>query len=269
MTVRPLDQIHLLDGEQIQPFEWGDIEVQDLSLAETPAIRHPFLVTELTGDTFLLLGDAGYFHSLQQAGLCCFPVQVCPASAVRVSSRRLGLVRYREEDLRRLVSRHSERMHIAVSGRPDPDPAYLSLDFAFAGGSSVQVRLRDSSRSGCPSPLDALFRSILEHGSYFPLLGGRHSGAAMQPPAFSGTVDLPPFDLEDLRTAALTDRLFPRDIITAQTDCRILGVDFPVSVLTDSCPLDQKEAFLRDLIALRASRHRISYYEGEVYLLNP
>jgi hypothetical protein len=39
-------------------------------------------------------------------------------------------------------------------------------------------------------------------------------------------------------------------------------------VLTSDISASEKEAFIRDMIALRCQNHRTAVYEGQVYLLN-
>ena len=269
MNISALQQIRIVDVDQIESFTWTDPDGQDLSLSDINFIRHPFLVTTLDESGYLLLDDTEYFEALVRAGLRHFPVQVCPVEQLQMVPRRLGLLRFGSADLARLVARQSERIQLTDKADDLPSEAnYLTIRFDFLNESSVYARLRHSSRSGCPAPLDALIRSILQHGEYFPLVDSGRIDSLVRGAAFTGTVALPPFTLDDLRSAATSDRPFPPGTVGVKAACRVLDVDFPMTVLTASSGVEDKESFLTDLIGLRARSRRISYYEGQIFLLN-
>jgi len=262
--------MRILDIDQIELFEWTDSNRLDLSLSDLRFLRHPFLVTELSDSEYLLLDDTEYFLALVRAGLRHVPVQVYPGARLQTFARRLGLLHFGAADLNRFAARQADRFYLT----PAPDKAatpseYLTLCFRFDGQADVFAHVRHSSRSGCPAPIDALCRTILQHGQYFSLAGDtdRVSSVA-RTNAYTGSMILPAFSLDELRTAASADRPFPPGIASVQARCRILNVDFPLAVLLADSDLDEKEAFLSDLIGLRARNRCISYHEGQVYLLN-
>ncbi len=269
MNISALQQIRVLDVEQIDMCTWTDPDSRDLSLSDIDFIRHPFLATAMDDSNYLLLDDAEYFEALVRAGLRHFPVQVCPADQLELVARRLGLIRFTSGDLGRLAARQPER--IIIADRPDSPPAessYLTLRFDFLNEATMFAHLRHSSRSGCPQPLDFVFRSILQHGEYFPLVVSGRIDSLVRGGSFTGTVGVPPFSLDDLRSAATSDRPFPPGTVGVKAACRVLDIDFPMAVLTASTGVEDKEAFLNDLIGLRARSRRISYYEGQIFLLN-
>jgi len=129
--------------------------------------------------------------------------------------------------------------------------------------------LRNSSRTGCPASLDYLTRSILCHGRYEQIVtSSGTAGNVTRSGSYSSVMTLPDFTLVDLMNAAVSDHLFPPGFIEVVTGCRILNIDFPISVLADDTPVEEKEAFFRELVSLRAHSHKISMYEGRVYVLN-
>jgi hypothetical protein len=65
-----------------------------------------------------------------------------------------------------------------------------------------------------------------------------------------------------------SDNLFPPNIIEAKSDCRILNIDFPMSVLLSNAPTDEKELFFKELVNLRLQSRKFSYHEGQVYIFN-
>ncbi len=269
MNISALQQIRVVDVDQIETYTWSDSDSPELSLADINFIRHPFLVMALDDTSYLLLDDTDYFDALVRAGLRHFPVQVCRAEQLEMTGRRLGLLRFTSADLTRLTARQSER--IQLSPRADDLPSesgYLTLRFDFLNEPSIYAHLRHSARSGCPAPLDAIFRAILQHGEYFPLVTTGRNDSLIRGAAFTGAVTIPPFSFDDLRCAATSDRTFPPGTVGIRSSSRVLDIDFPMSVLTASTGVEEKESFLSDLISLRVRSRRISYYEGQIYLLN-
>ena len=270
MNNSALQQMRILDIDQIELFEWTDSNRLDLSLNDLRFLRHPFLVTELAAAEYLLLDDTEYFLALVRAGLRHVPVQVYPGGRLQTFARRLGLLHFDAADLSRFAARQADRFYVTAAPDEAVTPSeYLTLSFRFAGETDVFAHVRHSSRSGCPAPIDALFRTILQHGQYFPLAGDTDGVSSIGGTnAYTGSMMLPAFSLDDLLTAASADRPFPPGIASVQARCRILNVDFPLAVLLADSDLEEKEAFLSDLIGLRARNRCISYHEGQVYLLN-
>lgn len=265
-------QIRILDSSRLRPFEFcqpADCRVLD-DLSELPLLRHPFLTTPLEDDNYLLLEETAAFQALVEAGLKHVPVQICPEAGLRSVSHTIGLTSFSYDDLLRLAARFPRQ--IAVGRRPGraAEPTgYLNVSLKFGNRPPVDVRLRHSSRTGCPLPLEYLLRSILRTGRYLPVVElPKNSDTVTRKVSFTATLSLPSFNIDDLKTAALADRLFPAGIIRVVSSFRILEIDFPMSVLTSHISIVEKEAFLRELVMFREQALKTSFYEGRIYLLN-
>ncbi len=265
-------QIKIVDRESIYPFEWTDESPRerDGDDEEPQLVRHPFPVSALDDETYLLLEDTALFDRLSRAGVRHVPVQVIPREQIHARESRLGLIGFGPDQLLRVSLKYAEQIRI---GKEVPlesfDNKYLQLKFTFTGGSRVTAWLRHTSQTGCPIPLEHLFRAISGSGRYFPLLESEtRSDSGTCKSNLSGAVVVPSFGLRDLCSAASSDRLFPPGIVKVKYDCRVLNVDLPLAVLNADSPLEEKESFIRELIVLRARKGRISRIEGRVVLLN-
>ena len=146
---------------------------------------------------------------------------------------------------------------------------YIQLMIEFPGRAPQTLYFRDSGRTGCAASLDLFFRYILQHGDFRPVVELRETDETVfRGVSFSAFLSLPPFGLEDLETAAKTDRLFPPNIISVQTESRVFYIDFPQSVLRSDISIREKETFLRDLLRLREQSRRTWHYQGQIYILN-
>lgn len=270
MDIQALQQLRIVERDRISPFEWDDGTRVEFSLDGPGILRDPLLVTPLDDDYFLLLDDPCTFYSLGDADLEHLPVQICPPVQLTLGSEPLNLTRFTHNDLVRTITRFADRVELLPADQPTPpSPDYLDLTFSFIGAPAVRIRIRHSSRCGCPIPFEALFRAILDNGGYYPAVHdeGEEDWVGDSGP-HSGAVCLPTFCLEDLRLAVTSERLFPPGLIRVQAAHRVFNIDFPIPVLTDQSSLDEKQLFLTELIALRARRRRIARYDGRVYMLN-
>ncbi|MFZ5981055.1 MAG: hypothetical protein ACOYVF_10530 [Candidatus Zixiibacteriota bacterium] len=265
-----LSQIKILPADRIYPFEWFELKPTaiDCQLDDIPLIRNPFMVTPLNDEDYLLLGETALFRLLLAAGLKHIPVQLCSPDKVHLHARKLNLIKFNYIDLHGIEVKFPK--HIVVSRQPRSFMAeYLPLHFNFQNSDPLWVYLRNSTLSGCPLPLDAIFRVIMARGRYTPFIDYcDYCEAVLKIDAPSGVVSLPPFSLDDLKSAALAERLYPPEVIKVYSDTRIVNVDFPVSVLGSDMPLAEKESFLRELISFRERSNKTAFFEGQVYILN-
>lgn len=265
-----LSQIKILPADRIYPFEWFESKQNgvEFSLDDINLIRNPFMVTPLTDEDYLLLGETALFRMLLAAGLKHIPVQLCPPEKIRLHARKLNLIKFTWDDLHAVEVRFPK--HVVISRQPRSFMAeYLPLHFNFKDREPLWAYLRNSTLHGCPLPLDAIFRVIQARGRYAPYIDFCDNCEAVlkiEPP--SGVVSLPRFSLEDLKSAALAERLYPPEIIKVFSDTRIVNIDFPVSVLGSDMPLAEKESFLRELISYREQANKTAFFEGQVYILN-
>lgn len=265
-------QIRILDSSRLRPFEFCQPAncQAPAELSELPLLRHPFLTTPLEDDSYLLLEETAAFQALVEAGLKHVPVQICPEAGLRFISQTIGLTSFGYDDLLRLAARYPRQIAVGRRpGRAEGPTEYLNVSLKFGDRPPVDVQLRHSSRTGCPLPLEYLFRSILRTGRYLPVVElPRNSDTVTRKVSFTATLSLPSFSIDDLKTAALADRLFPAGIVRVGSSFRILEIDFPMSVLTARISIAEKEAFLRELVMFREQALKTSFYEGRIYLLN-
>lgn len=265
-------QLRLLDTDQLYPFESVRLleNRMTVDLDEISFLHHPFLVTAMDGDDYLLLEQAEHFCALTEAGLAHVPVQVCPAGSLSTLSGRVGLTSFDHADLFRVSARHPEQIHVQSPAQEnDRTDSGLKLGFEFPEQGKFDVHLRHTSRAGCPASLETLFHAIMTCGHWAPVVETScDDDAVTRLTEYSAIVTVPAFGLDDLKTAASAERMFPPGIAGVESSWRALNIDFPMSVLTSPIPIEEKQRFLRELILLRRRTRRTMSYSGRIYLLN-
>ncbi len=273
MDLNIVSQIRVVDHNRILPFESLDIknDISNLSLEEINLFQHPLLVTKYKED-YMLMRDTSYFESLRRIGLKHFPIQIAPPDHLSLKINKIGLIGFTYENLLHLAGKFPSRINISKNKNDFPGNSHLKVVFQFDDGTKLKnyyAFLRHSSRLGCPQSLENLFRSIRSYGDYMPIIERNASDSSlMRTSSFSGTMSLPSFNLNDIYSALESDHLFPSYIIDAKSDCRILNIDFPMSVLTSDASTNEKELFFKELVNLRLQSRKLSYYEGQVYIFN-
>jgi hypothetical protein len=265
-----LSQIKILHSDQIYPFEWYEPKLipDDMNVNEMTLLKHPFMVSHLSGDDYLLLGQTALFDSMLAAGIKHFPVQVCPDEDLRLIPQKLSLINFTPDDLWQYAMKFPRQV-VIYDREVSYLPGHLSLIFSFQNSAPLRVYFRNTNRHGCPLPLEAVFRAILTRGCYVPYLDYIHStNTILKSRCPDNVLTLPAFDLTDLKKAAASERLFPPDVVRVFSSRRVVNVDFPLTVLDSEIPAEEKESFLRELIAFREQANRTVFLEGTVYILN-
>jgi len=265
-----LSQIKILHSDQIYTYEWYEPKLipDDMNVNEMKLIKHPFMVLRLSDDNYLLLGQTGLYSSMLAAGIKHFPVQVCREEDLRLLPQKLSLINFTPDDLRHFAMKFPRQV-IICNKEANYLSGYISLCFSFQNEDPLWVYFRNTTRSGCPLPLETVFRAVLARGCYMPYFDGLHgANTILKARRLNNTVAMPVFSLNDLKTAAVSERLFPPEIVKVFSSTRVVNVDFPLSVLDSEIPIDEKESFLRELIAYREQANRTVFLEGKVYILN-
>jgi hypothetical protein len=270
MNKSVLSQIRIIDSNLILPFEWeeADSDISGLSPDDISQVRNPFPVIRVPDGNYLLLEDAPLFRFLAGSGAGHVPAQVYPEASIKVLSDKLALVGFSYEDLITLVARHPDQLAVGDGGSGGSD-GFIEIGLDFNGSRQINLLLRHSSRTGCPASLDCLFRAIMSKGPYLPMVDQDDlADHVIKPVSPSAIMTLPTFSLDELKSAAASDRLFPPNIVRPVSDYRVISIDFPVSVLRSDISGEEKELFLRELILFRERTRKTTCLQGMVYILN-
>jgi hypothetical protein len=72
----------------------------------------------------------------------------------------------------------------------------------------------------------------------------------------------------DLQFMANHGFLFPSGLLQIHPRMKVIGINYPIAVLSEQAPAREKERFLCDLFGLRLKSGHADYFRGGVYLLN-
>jgi hypothetical protein len=262
-----LNKLKIIPLETIVAFEAPSEDRVDRLVAEIEEegkLPNPLLVKPLD-NVYLLLDDVAVLAALGRLDLKHVPIQPADASlSVRPWQR---------------VVEHWHKDDLLTYQRAFPRQVSLSAGNGPLSSRQAGVRFRDNTsfrltftsesfftRCDMISTLIAScgragggFRAKLALDDPDPLRSFPQATAAVYPPFFS---------LDELAAIARGHDRLPYGLIRIDQPGRILGIDFALEILRETAPLEEKEAFLKELIRIRMASDRTAYYDGYVLVLN-
>jgi len=264
-------RLSLISPNSIYPFERPIPKEKTEPVMESHCseISHPFPVLHLDRGRYVLLDNLREFLSYRQLRLREVPVQICAAEELDVQVNKVALIDFHERDLVTLVHMSPE-LTLIEDNEEIMAEGFMRLVFRFSDQSKRGLLVRRTNTSGFPIPLYSLFLSIVNTRTHVAIEQRPFETESKLLRQVSPTcvIEPPDFVLKDLINAVTSGLLFPFNLVTVQIRRRVFCIDFPVSILRSSRSLEDKEAFLHDLIALRETSSKTSRFCGEVFFLN-
>lgn len=224
-------------------------------------LRHPLLVTHLSGSTVVLDGNAR-LAAAARLNLPDLLVQRIPEAflpdPLRLPSMLVTGVS--QEELERVL----DSSFVPVKSKPSE-----ALTVYLPGGrllalvpDGVQVRaLWEAYRR--------IITSLQANCEVVPLSGSAASLASSAIEPNTAVVVPPLLPVAVLQHLLERGTLLPWGSLQAPFSRRILGIHLSLSVLSASEPPEEKTDFVRELVRLRMSERKVHLYDAPVYLFEP
>jgi hypothetical protein len=222
-------------------------------------LRHPLLVTSLRQRTVVLDGNAR-LAAANKMGIPDLLVQQIPAQLVPdpLKLPAMAVLGITTEEIYRIL-----------------DEGFVSATEAPRESLAVYLRGGDI-RTLIPDGIQP--QAVWE--SYRRIIAAMHTVADVVPLANTAasrnrdywpndTVALvtpPPLHRDVLAHMVSHNRLLPSGALQAPIPRRILGINLSLKVLQAGEPIEEKTAFVRELVRLRMSEQRVHYYDAPVYI---
>lgn len=262
-----LDKLKIIPLDKIVAFEApADDRVERLAaeIEEEGKLHNPLLVKPLD-NRYLLLDDVAVLAALGRLNLRHVPIQPADASlAVRPWQRVVE--HWQKEDLLAYLRAFPRQVSLSTGTGPLTS---RQAGVRFRDGGSYRLTFSsDSFFTRCDMICRLIascghagggFRAKLALDDPDPLRSFPQATAAVYPPFFS---------LDELAAIAGGHVRLPYGLIRIDQPGRILGIDFALEILQETAPLEEKEAFLKELIRMRMASDRTAYYDGYVLVLN-
>jgi len=237
-------------------------------IRDTGTITSPLVLAHISERKYLLLDDGDILTAAGRLGIKFLPAQITPPSAAIEVTGRVSA------DLNpTLIDEYARRWPRDVyTDMPRSDlrkyPAGLQVDLTLPDNGERLILFKGFG----PHKLSP--RAI----DFFRYLSRRiRFKRYLSPPAYrwgnlkstenGGQLKLLNLEFSDLPIMARYGWLFPPGLLRFDSGNRIIGINYPVTVLNERAPVREKERFLRDLLNYRLECDQSEYIPSGVYLL--
>jgi len=225
------------------------------------SLRHPLLACSFPEVTVVLDGNtrlaAARLLQLPDILVQKIPYEFVPDPLRLPAMLAVGVAR---EDVERVLEDGFVRVE-----RPPSDALVVHLP-----GGEIRALVADGIQ---PRGLWDTFKRIitaLQSTSDVEPLSGAAAGlrlASIEP--HSALIVPPPLPMAVMKHLALRGTLLPWGSLQAPFPRRILGINLSLAVLKAAEAPEEKTDFVRDLVRLRLSEHKVHFYDAPVYLFEP
>ncbi|UCD18531.1 MAG: hypothetical protein JSV44_06380, partial [Candidatus Zixiibacteriota bacterium] len=222
------------------------------------------------GGKFILLDSGAFLEAACRLKIRYLPAQVSTLSrSLKIEAKMLvndwksSLVQQFERMFPRAVT-FSESPKLTEDCRN-----FTAVSLAAEGCPELYGYFRKG-KSGCLSGqiftfFDFLGEKCTFSRYYYP---GRLSGKTIKQANNGCRLEVVHLNHNDLLFAVNQKYRFPACLLKFEAGCRILGINYPVSVLNENVSIREKKQFLHELISLRLNMGQSEFIKSGVYILN-
>lgn len=264
-----IEKLKIIASEQIISFERHS-EERFSKLAQIikrdGKLRNPLLAYPLDGK-YLILDDATILMVLRHHGAIHVPVQLADVEEITVRPWQRVVEKLTPDDILGLCRNFPRQIRVEknMSGGINPN----QIEIRFREGDRIRLTFPSKSYLVRADLCSRFFDYLaLNHKSYRAKLDYKNPNTLKGFPGAVAAVFPPAFALPELAGLATREIYLPQGIARIDQPNRLLGIDYPVSILGENVPPREKELFLRQLLAMRLSSDRVAYYNGGVFMFN-
>jgi hypothetical protein len=222
---------------------------------------------------FLSLDDSDGVEAIRRLGLSSVPAQPFDMEKNREIDTRVVISSSDIRPLAALADIFPRQMTILTNREDSRNQknrtGFLLATISSASRSDFQIEFHRDSRHRVPTAFFYFLDLIRRHYSPRAAISTRPSRSGnikgINDSIYLQIGGLYPADLQFMMNIGF---LFPSGMLHLHPDPKVLGINFPITVLSESAPTREKERFLNDLFMLRIKSGYADYFRGGVYLLN-
>ncbi len=266
-----LKVVRLADIVSVMDFEKKKAEHLRQVINQSGSIRNPLYMASIGSKKYLLLEDSAILEAIRETGIEYVPGQIVKLrrrkkidGAIMVEGLNLAHI----ENFQNLYPR---AMTIQLTGNDNISiDKYLSAIFcSYESDKEIFLGFKRSS-AGTISPMIFDFFDYLKAQGTFieKVYASSSKTGTVKKPHAGGLLELYGINNEDLLFTARHNFLFPPGFLRYDYGMRLLGIDYPLSVLKERVSLREKNRFLHDLLDLRLNSGYSHFIRDGVYLLS-
>jgi len=242
----------------------------EIIIRDSGAIRNPLPVAAAENDKYLLLDDAAILETAYRLKIDYLPVQINEFVNESNISAGVRIHKWNREFIdkfRMLFPRVFTSL--ISSGKPLNGRKLIEIIIVDSEKEPLRLWFKRDSKNRLPGAFFDFLAFLKHHfgfvhqhsiGNDNPISSGEMNNSAV--------LNCQDITAKDISCASESGYLFPAELLSFDCGSRILGINYPVHILNDSVPVEDKEQFLHELINLRINSGNTRYISSGVYLLN-
>jgi hypothetical protein len=254
----------------LMDFEEEKVSLVSDLIRESGNISRPVPLVHIEGRRYLLLDDSSILESANRLKILYLPAQVTtPGKLTNIQAEAYteGWSYDLLENFLRLFPRSAVVCNQKRELKHFTEP--FKLAFRFKGESDIYVCFRRCNSNEVNGALFDFFKYLSNHARLSSIFyTGSVKTANLKKSDEICLLKVLDFDFDDILKAALFGYRFPAGLFQFDFGCRIIGVDYPVSILNERASIREKEKFFRDLVSYRFLSGYPEFIGSGVYLLN-
>ena len=239
-------------------------------IQQVGSIPNPAALFPVGSSRYLLLGDSSFLEALHKLQINMIPALILTDKKkikVEASAAIEGLS---ENHIKEFAAAFPRDIVLApIKGRTPLEKNYDIARIVLPDNSEYHLAVR---RHGSSRFSGRFFDFLTFLSSRFhlaePIFPSHLQSATLKSTCDRSLVEILDLSLDDIISAIHGGYLFPAGLIRFDYGLRVVGVNYPIRVLTDKAPLREKERFLYDLLNLRLTSGHAEYVRSGVFLLN-
>jgi len=229
-------------------------------------LKNPLLVYQIE-DKYLMLDDVSILNVLKSLGIMHVPVQLGETDLISVRPWQRVVENWHRDDLYEFCDKFPRQVKVEKTPKGVPSP------------NQVEVRFRDDAAKRLTFGSRSYLTRVDICAKFFRYIACGHRSYRAKvdfadPDIFhdfgtaSAAIFPPSFSLSELAGMASRGICLPQGIVRIDQPNRVLGIDYSLSILGEKAPAREKELFLKQLLLMRISSDRVTYYDGGVFMFN-
>ncbi|SYZ74035.1 hypothetical protein TRIP_C60305 [Candidatus Zixiibacteriota bacterium] len=234
------------------------------------SIPNPAALYPVASSRYLLLGDSGFLEAVHKLRINMIPALILTDKKKIKVEASAAIEDLNEKHLEDFAAAFPRDVLLKpAKGRTPVDGKYDMVRITFPDASEYHLAIKRYSEARFSGRFfDFLnFLSSRFHLAE-PIFPSNLQSATLKSNYIRSLVEIPEITLDNVVSAIGRGNLFPAGLIRFDYGLRVVGVNYPIRVLTDKAPLREKEKFLYDLLNLRIASGHVEYVRSGVFLLN-
>ena len=233
-------------------------------------IGTPIPLIDFSNKNYLLLDDSAILKAAYELNINYLPAQIALPEQIKEIRAEIVIEDFEPGLVSDFMAIFPRTANVSNGRKGQKNiQNHIRLTLSKKGEKDIVINFPKTNSARIPAAFFNFFDFLKRHCRIVKrLASGRIRTANTKSNNNSWSLEVQDLSLGNIVSAVEVQRLFPAGLLRFDYGCRIVGVEYPVSILNEKVSIREKERFLNDLINYRLNSGHPEYIGGGVYLLN-